>query len=43
MTTYAQKWKGAEIYNRKSAGGLQAKKKNVIVAPQQTKVNIGVV
>ena len=27
MTTYSQKWKRAEIYKRKSAGGLQAKKK----------------
>ena len=27
MTTYAQKWKIAETYKRKSAGGLQAKKK----------------
>ena len=27
MTTYAQKWKRAEIYKSKSAGGLQAEKK----------------
>ena len=27
MTTYAKKWKRAEIYKRKSAEGLQAKKK----------------
>ena len=27
MTTYAQKWKRAEIYKRKSAGGLQEKTK----------------
>ena len=34
MTTYAQKWKRAEIYKRKSAGGLQAeKKKNDCGAP----------
>ena len=33
MTTYAQKWKRAEIYKRKSAGGLKPEKKNVIVAP----------
>ena len=28
MTTYAQKWKRSETYKRKSAGGLQEKKKN---------------
>ena len=43
MTTYEQKWKRAEIYKRKSAGGLQAKKKNMIVAPQYPKKNTGVV
>ena len=43
MTTYAKKWKRAEIYKRKSAGGLQAKKKNMIVAPHHPKANIVVV
>ena len=28
MTTYAQKWKTAEIYKRKSAEGLHAEKKH---------------
>ena len=28
MTTYAQKWKTAEIYKRKSAGGLHTEDKN---------------
>ena len=28
MTTYAQKWKTAEIYTRKSAGGLHTEKKH---------------
>ena len=28
MTTYAQKWKRAEIYKSKSAGGLQAETKH---------------
>ena len=28
MTTYAQKWKKAEICKRKSSGGLQAEKKH---------------
>ena len=43
ITTYAQKWKRAETYKRKSAGGLQAKKQNTIVAPHHPKANIGVV
>ena len=43
MTTYAKKWKRAEIYKRKSAGGLQAENKNMTVAPHQPKANIGVV
>ena len=43
MTTYAQKWKRAEIYKRKSTGGLQAKNKNMIVVPHHPKENIGVV
>ena len=43
MTTYAQKWKTAEIYKRKSEGGFQEKKKNAIMAPQNPKANIGVV
>ena len=43
MTTYAQKWKRAEIYKRKSAGGLKAKKKNMIVAHHHPKANIVVV
>ena len=43
MTNYAQKCKRAEIYKRKSAGGLQSEKKNMIVAPHQPKANIGVV
>ena len=43
MTTYAQKWKGAEIYKRKSAWGLQAKKKNMIVSHHHPKENIVVV
>ena len=28
MTAYAQKWKTAEIYKRKSSGGLHAEKKH---------------
>ena len=28
MTTYAQKWKTAEIYKRKSAGGLHTENKH---------------
>ena len=43
MTIYAQKWKKAEIYKCKSAGGLQAEKKNMIMAPHHPKANIGVV
>ena len=43
MTNYAQKWKIAEIYKRKSAGGLQGENKNVIVAPHHPKANVGVV
>ena len=43
MTNYAQKWKRAEIYKRSLAGGLQAEKKNMIVAPHHPKANIGVV
>ena len=43
MTTYAQKWKRAEIYKHKSAGGFQEKKKNIIVAPHHPRENIGVV
>ena len=43
LTTYAQKWKRAEIYKLKSAEGLQAKNKNMIVAPHHPRVNIGVV
>ena len=43
MTNYAQKWKSAEIYKGKSAGGLQAEKKKMIVAPHHPKENIGVV
>ena len=40
MTTYAQKWKRSEIYKRKSAGGLQAEKKKMIVGPHHPKANI---
>ena len=43
MTTYAQKWKRAETYDRKSAGGLQAKNRNMIMVPHHPKANIGVV
>ena len=43
MNTYAQKWKRAETYNLKSAGGLQEKDKNMIMAPHHPKANIGVV
>ena len=43
MTTYAQKCKRAEIYKCKSAGGLQAKKKNMIFSSHHPKANIGVV
>ena len=40
MTTYAKRRKRAETYKRKSAGGLQEKKKNMIMAPHQPKANI---
>ena len=43
MTTYAQKWKISEKYKRNSEMGLQAKKKNMIVAPHHPKANIGVI
>ena len=43
MTKYAQKWKRAETYKRKSKGGLQAEKKNMNMAPHHPKANIGVV
>ena len=43
MTDFAKKWKRAEIYKRNSAGGLKAEKKNMIVATQHLKANIGVV
>ena len=43
MTDFAKKWKRAEIYKRKSAGGLKAEKKNMIVAPHHPKANSRVV
>ena len=43
MTTYAPKWKRTKIYKLKSAGELQAEKKNMIVAPNHPKENVGVI
>ena len=43
MTIFAQKWKIAKTYKRKSAGGCKQRRKNLIMAPHHPKANIGVV
>ena len=43
MTTYGQKCKTAEIYNRKSEGGFAQQRSMMIVAPHHPKANVIVV
>ena len=43
MTTYAQKWKTAEIYTRKLAGGLHTEKKHQDCGAPPPKANVGVI